>query len=99
MTELATRLRQEAGDSPLVAKAKALAPLFRAQAAANEAAGKLTDETLQALRSGDYFGLLVPECFGGAEANPVETLEIYEILSEADASTGWVVMACKWRDC
>ena len=94
MTELATRLRQEAGDSPLVAKAKALAPLFRAQAAANEAAGKLTDETLQALRSGDYFGLLVPECFGGAEANPVETLEIYEILSEADASTGWVVMAC-----
>ncbi|MGE5147328.1 MAG: acyl-CoA dehydrogenase family protein [Candidatus Eiseniibacteriota bacterium] len=77
-----------------MAKARALAPLFRAQAAANEEAGKLTDETLQALRSGDYFGLLVPECFGGAEANPVEALEIYETICAADASTGWVLMAC-----
>jgi alkylation response protein AidB-like acyl-CoA dehydrogenase len=85
---------QQTSPSPLVAKAMALAPTFRAQAAANEAAGRLTDETVRALRTGDYFGLIVPDCFGGAEANPVDALAIYEILSEADASTGWVLMAC-----
>lgn len=79
---------------PLVAKARELAPLFRAQAAPNEAAAKLTDATIAGLRSGDYFGLMVPKCFGGAEVGPVEALEIYEIISEADSSTGWVLMAC-----
>ena len=80
-------------DSPLIAKARALAPLFRAEAEANEAAGRLTERTIAALREGDYFGLLVPRCFGGAEARLTECLEIYEIISEADSSTGWVLMA------
>lgn len=79
--------------TPLVAKARGLASLFRAQAAANEAAGRLTDETVAALRTGDFFGLMVPKCFGGLEAGLVEILEIYEIISEADSSTGWVLMA------
>src|SRR5688572_10504460 len=82
-----------AGNSPLVEKARALAPLFRAQAEANEQAGRLTDETVAALRTGDYWGLMVPRCFGGLEADLLEMLEIYEIISEADSSTGWVLMA------
>lgn len=82
-----------ASASPLVEKARKLAPLFRAQAEANEEAGRLTDETVAALRTGDYWGLMVPRCFGGLEADLVEMLEIYEIISEADSSTGWVLMA------
>ena len=78
----------------LLAKAKAIAPILRAQAAANEAKGKLTDETISALRTGDFFGLMVPKCFGGHEAGPVETLEVFEAIAEADGSTGWVLMAC-----
>ena len=36
---------------------------------------------------------MVPRCFGGLEADLLEMLEIYEIISEADSSTGWVLMA------
>lgn len=80
--------------SPLVARARVLAPLFSELAEANEAGGRLTPETVEALRSGDFFGLMVARCFGGAEASPLEALEIFETISEADASTGWVLMAC-----
>lgn len=93
MNQLAAAATARPADTPLVAKARVLAPLFREQAAANEAAGRLTDTTIAALRSGDFFGLLVPKCFGGSEVGPVEALEIYEIISEADSSTGWVLMA------
>lgn len=93
MTQRATQQHPQGGVTPLIEEAKSLAPLFRAQAAANETGGRLTDETVAALRSGDYFGLLVPKCFGGAEVAPVEALEIYEVISEADPSTGWVLMA------
>lgn len=89
-----TKAAAGSNEKPLVAKARTLAPLFRAQAEPNEAAGRLTDETIKLLRSGDYFGLTVPKCFGGTETPPTEALEIYEIISEADSSTGWVLMAC-----
>jgi alkylation response protein AidB-like acyl-CoA dehydrogenase len=78
----------------LIAKARDLAPLFRRQGSANEAAGRLSDETVAALKEGGFFGLLVPRCFGGVEAGPVEALQVIEAVSEADGSTGWVLMAC-----
>jgi alkylation response protein AidB-like acyl-CoA dehydrogenase len=80
--------------SPLVAKARALRPLFEKNGAANDEAGRLVDETVAALEEGGFFGLLVPRCFGGVEASPVEALEVIETISEADGSTGWVLMAC-----
>ena len=36
----------------------------------------------------------MPKCFGGFEAGPVEALAVIEAVSEADGSTGWVLMAC-----
>jgi alkylation response protein AidB-like acyl-CoA dehydrogenase len=78
----------------LVAKARDIASVIAAQGARNQAAGRLSDETIAALRSGDFFGLMIPHCFGGAEAGPVTVLEVFEIISEADASAGWVLMAC-----
>jgi indole-3-acetate monooxygenase len=80
--------------SSLVAKARALRPLFAKNGTANDEAGRLVDETVAALEEGGFFGLLVPRCFGGAEASPVEALEVIETISEADGSTGWVLMAC-----
>lgn len=77
----------------LLEKARALQPLLRSQAALNEAQGKLSEETFGALRDAGLLGMLVPECFGGAEANTLEALEIIEALSYADGSTGWVQMA------
>ena len=77
----------------LAEKARGMTALFSAQAAANEAKGSLTDTTLAALRDGGFFGMWLPRCFGGAEAGPVESLEVIEALCYADGSTGWVVMA------
>lgn len=79
--------------SALLEKTHAIASLLREEAAHGDAAGALTDRTMTALRSGDFFTLMAPRCIGGAEATPVEALQVIEALSHADGSTGWVVMA------
>lgn len=78
----------------LVEKARALAPLLSRQAAVNESLGRLSDETVAALQEAGFFGLMVPRCFGGYEAAPDVALAVIEAISEADGSTGWVLMAC-----
>jgi alkylation response protein AidB-like acyl-CoA dehydrogenase len=76
-------------------KARAMTSLFAAHAAANEAKGSLTDAALAGLRDGGFLGMWIPRCFGGAEAGPVESLEVIEALCYADGSTGWVLMAAQ----
>jgi alkylation response protein AidB-like acyl-CoA dehydrogenase len=68
--------------------------IVSAEAPLGEAKGQLTDTTVAALNSLGLFGLLVPACFGGYEAGAIEALEIWEMVSEADGSAGWVLMAC-----
>ncbi len=77
----------------LRARLPALAALFAANSQQNEAAGQLTAETVAALKSSGLFQMLIPTCFGGAEVNAVEALELIEAVSHADGSTGWVLMA------
>jgi alkylation response protein AidB-like acyl-CoA dehydrogenase len=77
----------------LIAKAEALRPLFAGNAEANETAAALSPETLDALKAGGFFHMLIPRCFGGAEVDPVDALRIIEAVSYADGSTGWVLMA------
>lgn len=79
--------------STLLARARELAPLFAANAAANESSGHLTAATIDALRESGLFHMLIPRCFGGAEVDPVEAMRIVEAVSYADGSTGWVLMA------
>lgn len=73
--------------------AREMRPVFAAQAAANEARGALTGETLKALSDGGFLGMWIPREFGGIEAAPLEALGVVEELSYADGSTGWVFMA------
>ena len=81
-------------DQPeLVAAAKGLIPLADAHAAEAEAKGALTDEVVEALHETGLWGIWVPRSLGGAELDPVPSLEIIEHLSYGDASTGWVLMA------
>jgi alkylation response protein AidB-like acyl-CoA dehydrogenase len=85
----------DAQDGPsLVEKARSLAPLLARQGDANEKLGRLSGETIAALQEAGFFGLLVPRCFGGYEAAPDVALAVIEAISEADGSTGWVLMAC-----
>ena len=81
------------GRSSLAAVARGLTDAVSQRAEANERAGVLTDETVALLRESGLVGLWVPECFGGAEASPLECLEAVEALSYADGATGWVLMA------
>ena len=77
----------------LVEGARALAPFVFSQALEGEARGRLTKETVQALINSGLMTMWVPRDFGGAELWPISSLEVIEALSQADGSTGWVLMA------
>lgn len=77
----------------LVAAAHELAPLVRASAAANETAGQLVGTVTDALHEKRMFDMWTPRELGGAECDPLESLEIVQTLAEADPSTAWVQMA------
>jgi indole-3-acetate monooxygenase len=76
-----------------LARAREIAPLIEANAEEGEASGAMPASTIDALRRAGLFWMLVePELGGGGL--PVDTaLEVMEIISEADGSTGWALMA------
>jgi alkylation response protein AidB-like acyl-CoA dehydrogenase len=77
----------------LVAAARELQPLLRENGATCEDAGQLTDAVVDALHDNGLFGIWVPEQLGGAELDPVSSLEVIQSLAAVDASAAWVVMA------
>jgi alkylation response protein AidB-like acyl-CoA dehydrogenase len=77
-----------------IEKARAIAPILRQEGGVNEASGRLSDKAVATLQEAGLFGLLVPRCYGGFEADPATALQTIEIVSEAEGSTGWVLMAC-----
>ena len=79
--------------SILAEKAKALVPLLDAEAEFADTEGELSPTAVEALHRDGLFKIWVPEKLGGAELDPVHSLEVLENLSYADASTGWVAMA------
>lgn len=79
--------------SDLATKAKALIPLLDANAAHADTEGELAPVVVEALHDQGFFGMWVPKALGGAELDPVRSLEVLENLSYGDASAGWVVMA------
>ena len=87
MTEAARKTSDGASRRSLVDVAKEMHPLFAGRAAANEAKGSLTDETIKALWDGGFFGMWIPKSFGGIEAGPLEALGTVEQLSYSDGST------------
>src|SRR5262245_48811979 len=79
----------------LAEKAKDLHSLISSEAARGEAKGRLTDETIAALRDNGFLGMWIPRCFGGSETGPLEFLGVIEQMSYSDGSTGWVLMAAQ----
>lgn len=66
-----------------------IAPTFEAEAEASERLGRLSDVSMQAIRSAGLIGLRTPKVFGGYEADPIAELEVLEAASRADGSAGW----------
>jgi alkylation response protein AidB-like acyl-CoA dehydrogenase len=87
--------RRVAKGPALIDKAREAHPLFAGEAARGEAKGRLTEETIAALRDNGFLGMWIPRCFGGSETGPVEFLSVIEQMSYSDGSTGWVLMAAQ----
>ena len=76
----------------ILAAARALGPMIRAEAEAIEAAGRLTDKVVAGLKEAGVFRMTMPRSMGGPELDPIAQLEIVEEVARADGSAGWVVM-------
>jgi indole-3-acetate monooxygenase len=87
--------RDASNKSSLIEKAKALHSLLSGEAPRADARGRLTDDTVAALRDNGFLGMWIPRCFGGSETGPVEFLSVIEQTSYSDGSTGWVLMAAQ----
>jgi 3-hydroxy-9,10-secoandrosta-1,3,5(10)-triene-9,17-dione monooxygenase len=72
-------------------RARELIPFLREQAAACEAARKLTPAVMEALTRAGLFRYLQPKAWGGMELPFVSYFDLPEMLSRGDASAGWVV--------
>jgi alkylation response protein AidB-like acyl-CoA dehydrogenase len=76
-----------------VERARRLAPLLDERADEAERVGRLTDDVVEAFHRERLYGVWTPASLGGAELDPVSSLELLEHLAAADPSAGWVHMA------
>jgi alkylation response protein AidB-like acyl-CoA dehydrogenase len=76
----------------LVATARALQPLVRQHAEEAQQLRHVPEVVVKALSGAGLYRIAAPAVFGGAEAHPRPTIEAIEAISEADGSTGWVLM-------
>ncbi len=79
------------GYDEAIERARALIPVLRQHAAANEKATKLVPEVVNALHENGLFRYLQPKVWGGMELDFVSYFDIPEMLGRGDASTAWVV--------
>ena len=81
-----------AQQSDVIARARALQELVRAEAPRTESHRTLTAPVVQALLDAELFYLMVPAALGGLEVDGRTYLEVVEAIAAADGSTGWCVM-------
>jgi alkylation response protein AidB-like acyl-CoA dehydrogenase len=79
--------------NPVLARAQQLQPLLREHAQANEEACQLTAPVLAALHDQGLIGMWTPAELGGAELDPVTSLNVLQTLAAGDPSAAWVLMA------
>ena len=75
----------------LVTRARAMVPALRERAAATEAAGRISDETIQDLKDADLFRVAVPKRFGGHEVDFKFIPQIIREWGRGCTSSSWVL--------
>lgn len=55
--------------------------------------GQLAEPVVEGLHRDELLGMWVPKALGGAELDPVSSLQVIENLAYGDPSAGWVLMA------
>jgi len=74
-------------------RAKAVGTLASEHADWGDQNGRLAEPVVEALHKEGLYGMWVPRSLGGAELDPVSSLQVIENLAYGDPSTGWVLMA------
>jgi alkylation response protein AidB-like acyl-CoA dehydrogenase len=78
----------------LPARAKAVAAIADEHADAGDRQGALAAPVVEALHREGLYGMWVPRSVrGGAELDPLSSLQVIENVTYGDPSTGWVLMA------
>lgn len=83
----------------LVARAREIAPLLRANAAQGEQDRRVVEESIMALRERGLFKVATPRRFGGYETSMRTMLDVSSAVAEADGGTAWVLTltnVCAW---
>ena len=93
LSRAAGRLNVSDEFDALMGRLDGIEPILRGNAAASEAAGRLTAEVEAALHGTGVFEAAMPLELGGLEFSPRQFIQVIERLSRADASSGWCVMA------
>src|SRR5215831_7150136 len=82
------------GPTDLTSRAKSVAALADQYAQFGDEHGLLAEPVVEALHREGLFGMWVPRVIrGGAELDPISSLQVIERLSYGDPSAGWVLMA------
>jgi alkylation response protein AidB-like acyl-CoA dehydrogenase len=79
--------------SELLQTARALRPRITAQREQIEAARRLPDDLARDLAQAGCFRISLPEAYGGLDLTPMQAMEVFEALAQADASVAW----CVWN--
>jgi alkylation response protein AidB-like acyl-CoA dehydrogenase len=86
-------MSSEAVHSELVQRARSVAELADQHAAYADEEGQLAEPVVAALHREGLFGMWVPRAMGGAELDPISSLQVIENVAYGDPSAGWVLMA------
>ena len=78
--------------TPLVDRARRIAPELRGHRAAHDRARQLDPAVVTLLREGGFLGALAPRELGGDELPPADYVELLEALAAGDAAAAWCVM-------
>ena len=81
-------------DTSLPTRARAVASLADTHASWGDEHGQLAPQVVDALHHEGLYGMWTPRAIrGGAELDPVSSLQVIENLTYGDPSAGWVLMA------
>lgn len=78
--------------SPWIECARSFSPRIVAAADEIEAGRRVPLPLVRDMADAGLFGLTVPEALGGAEVDYLTLFDVIEEVSEADGSTGWVLL-------
>jgi alkylation response protein AidB-like acyl-CoA dehydrogenase len=80
-------------DLDVIAAARELGPMLRANAQHSDREGRLPAESVDAMRDAGLFRMYVPRSLGGLQVDPVTHALVQEELARHDSAAGWMLQA------